>query len=233
MSEPVRVGQVLSGTEPRDVPDDDVRECGHCGGGILGSPDPEQWLPGFLSAEERPKFWVLHTCYSCNLPSVVVWATHRDHAGQAMISAPGVQSPFPPPPSLGIGEYVDTDIEAYHREAWRCRRAGLRRAAMVMARSTLQACYRRYLLPAERGLFTKEQKLVAELAGPGWAAVAVGVRDFGNTWAHPEGSSDQPKADALREAFRRMNSVLAFTAEMERVGHLRPAAERGGEQPIS
>jgi hypothetical protein len=226
VTEPVPVGQVLPRSEPRDVPDEDLRFCGHCSDGLLGTPQPEQWLPGFLDAGERPRFSVLQYCNSCSLPSVMVWTTERDDAGQARIIGSAVQSPFPPPPSLSIVEYTDTDIAAYYEEAWRCRRAGLRRAALVMARSTLQACYRRYLLTSERGSYSAEQQRVADLAGPGWAAVAVGVRDFGNTWAHPEGTADPPKWSEVKEAFRRMKSVLAFTAEMERVGHLRPAAQR-------
>lgn len=84
----------------------------------------------------------------------------------------------------------------------------------------------RYLRENERGPYSTEMQAVARRAGEGWRAVSVGVRDFGNKWAHPEGPSDPPTWAQVSEAFERMQSVLEFSAAMERVGHLtRP--ERG------
>jgi hypothetical protein len=110
-------------------------------------------------------------------------------------------------------------------EAWRCRGAGIRRGGIVMARSTLQACFRRYLPKAAWGNYTRELEAVTDIAGSGWRAVAVGVRDFGNEWAHPERDTAPPKAAVVVEAFRRMDEVLKFAAAMERVDHLRPALD--------
>lgn len=227
--EPVQVGQVLPGTEPLELPEKHVyARCGHCNGdGILGDPKPETWLRGLLDPGQSMRFAVIHDCYTCELPTVVTWTAVRGPDGFADLTE-SVQSPFPASPALNIQEYKGTAIDVYYTEAWRCRRAGLRRAAMVMARATLQACYRRYLTPDEHASYTVEMKKVAELAGSGWAAIGKGVRDFGNQWAHPEGGTAPPSWAEVQESFRRMQSVLAFTAEMERVGHITPAG-RGGK----
>ena len=182
-------------------------------------------MPGHLGPDERVRFAVTQHCYACHLPSVVAFAARPDDNGVATLESSGTQSPVPPPPSLDIDVYAGTNIEEYFLEAWRCRRAGLRRAAMVMARSTLQACFRRYLSPSQRAAYTAEMGSVATLAGEGWRAVGLGVRDFGNQWAHPEGTTSPPTWAEVNESFRRMKSVLQFTAEMERVGHLVPVRE--------
>jgi hypothetical protein len=226
VTEPVRVGQPFDGVQPVELPDRHTyNRCGHCGGdGIIGDPEPETWVPGLLDPGQSERFAVLHKCYTCDLPTVVTWTATRGPDGFAELTG-STQSPFPAPPDLKIREYAGTAIELYYAEAWRCRVAGLRRASMVMARATLQACYRRYLASGERGSYTAEMKKVAELAGPGWAAIATGVRDFGNQWAHPEGTTSPPSWAEVQESFRRMKSVLDFTAEMERVGHMKPTGQ--------
>lgn len=217
--DPIRIGGAIPGAVPLDLPDPD-RACGHCENGVLGSPDPDKWLPGRLELEGDPvRFSVIQRCYMCELPSVITWTAAGGEDDVAVLKS-STQAPYPRPQALGIAEYKLTAIDGYHQEAWRCRNAGLRRAAMVMARSTLQACYRRYLPVARWGNYTPEMAAVAELAGEGWRKVAEGVRDFGNVWAHPDGRTSLPKAKDVVEAFRRMDAVLAFTAELERVGHL-------------
>ena len=163
-------------------------------------------------------------CYSCDMPIVLRLRFEPYPDGPAVFSGSRVM-PHPPPPALNLPLYEKTDIASYYEEAWRCRRGGQRRAAVVMARSTLQAVFRRYLSDGDRGSFTAEMDKVAELAGPGWSKVGSGVRDFGNKWAHPEGDLDPPPWEEVAEAFDRLKDVLEFTASMEKYGHLNPTDE--------
>lgn len=223
----IRVGVVPEGAEPVDLPDPD-RLCGHCGDMVLAAPDPPAWIPGWLEPGERVRVCVTQRCYGCELPSIVTWIALPGDDRTAQLTD-NRQAPPPPPQPLNIPEYEGTVIQAYHQEAWRCRKAGLRRAAMVIARATLQACFRRYLHTSERGSYSSEMELVAERAGQGWRAVGLGVRAFGNKWAHPEGPVDPPSWPEVAEAFRRMQAVLTFTAEMERVGHLQLSRDSHGD----
>lgn len=217
---PIRVGEGVPGAEPVDLPDR-YDHCGHCGTGLVGLPNPEQWVPGVLGDGESVKIWAVQRCFNCDVPSIGTWLAVPGDGGVAKLTDYRL-SPLSPAPDLGIPEYVGTAIETYHREAWGCRRAGLRRAAIVMARSTTQACYRRYLARENwSNNYTVEMKAVTALAGSGWGAVASGVRDFGNDWAHPDGTKP-PSWNDVAESFRRMEAILKFAAEMERVSHLVP-----------
>jgi hypothetical protein len=218
-AQPREVGVITPDSRRFDVPDDMTRMCGHCGDGVLSAPNPDEWVAGQLEPDQRVKFAVLHECYSCGLPTVVTWTAVGDAEGGPSLVGHR-QSPEQPPPPLRIAEYADTAIDRYYEESWRCRRAGHRRAAMVMARATLQACFRRYLRDDQHGSFTTEMRHLEALAGPGWLAIGTGVRDFGNEWAHPNRSVAAPTWATVAESFRRMGAVLTFTAEMERVGHL-------------
>jgi hypothetical protein len=59
---------------------------------------------------------------------------------------------------------------------------------------------------------------VAELAGDGWRRVVSDVRDLGNDLAHPEPGDLSPVVrDDVLVKLERLDAVLMFTAELERV----------------
>jgi len=197
---PAKVGEVGPDDRPREIPDK-LRRCGHCGSPMLDFGEPREWIAGRLSPGKSERFPVTYKCEDCWLPTVVVWTAEGNGDGEPQLLG-SRQSPLPPPSALGISEYAGTDIEIYYLEASRCRIAGHRRAAIVMARSTMQACFRRYLAKADWGNYTAEMTKVEELAGVGWTAVGKGVRDFGNRWAHPEGSTAEPSQREFNRGVR-------------------------------
>jgi hypothetical protein len=166
----------------------------------------------------------IYTCYSCKRPTVVEFVVLPAlEIGQPGTLRPAKYGPSPGYPPLETPEYAGTVIQAYRDEAWASYFAARIRAAIVVARSALQALVRRYLPKQEWGNFAAEMAKLAERAGEGWRAVGLQVKDFGNAWAHPDPTLPSPTSrEEVREALRRMDDVINFTAAMERVEHLKP-----------
>lgn len=91
---------------------------------------------------------------------------------------------------------LPTDVDADRVEAWNCYHSGLHRAAILMARSSLQRAVRtlttfRGSLNAELDKLVEEGQITAQLR-----ANADEVRLSGNDVAHPEEMTEVTEGDA-------------------------------------
>jgi DNA-directed RNA polymerase subunit RPC12/RpoP len=202
--------------------------CGYCGWRGLFDPKPEEYLPGIWADYMIEPLSVVYRCESCGKPHLATFPINHDPDTGEVWVEDKVSSVFPTGRArpLDLPEYQGTAIEAYRDEAWACGFASHRRAALVLARSALQALCRRYLPVrawSSAGL-GQEVLEVEKLAGPGWRAVGERVKRLADDWAHPRPSAaNPPTAKETRDALNFMDEVLRFTATMERAGHLRPA----------
>jgi hypothetical protein len=205
--------------------DDDLPEirsrCGYCNQPSLIS--GEWWRPAiWTDADGEVPAVGLYTCVSCKRPTVVEFVTMPAlEPGEPGTLHPKRYGPAPGYPPVDAPQYAGTVIQGYRDEAWACFSAGRIRAAIIVARSALQALVRRYLPREDWGNFANEMSKLTQRAGEGWRAVAVQVKDFGNSWAHPDPALPSPTSTKeVREALRRMDEVISFTSAMERVEHL-------------
>ncbi len=122
-----------------------------------------------------------------------------------------------------------TTVQKYRDEAWECFAAGHYRAAIVVARSALQALARRYIPTTDfkKGGFGGEIAALSAAAGTGWEGIGGDVTRFGNQWAHPDPSSpaDPTRKDAY-DALDRLDSVIHALGNQERFSKL-PAKNTG------
>ena len=192
----------------------------------------EGWRHEYREPDDPPPPLVcIYECLSCGRPTAVEFKEGGDDSEEL---TPKTWAPVPRPPRLDVPEYNGTEVFRYRFEAWAAFEARRYRSALVMARSALQACSRRYLPRSDwsKGGFGGEMERLGELAGRGWRAVAIGVKDFGDEWAHPDPARQRgPTQEDVQEALRRMDAILRFTAELERVGHLPPRNEPQPAEP--
>lgn len=200
--------------------------CGHCGLLGLFDPTPSEYLPGKWTEDADELFPVVYRCQSCGKPSLGMYPVSKEDDGTIGLSDRPLVVPSSKASPLNVPEYRDTAIEAYRDEAWACGYAAHRRAALVLARSALQALCRRYLprsLWSKAGLAPEVTELEKQ-AGSGWKAVGEKTKRLADEWAHPGSAAARPPtAKDTRAALQFMDEVLRFTAAMERAGHLRPA----------
>lgn len=224
--DPPLIGEDL-GLAALELPDYlDDRLCGWCGRPHLFSPFPEEWRPGRIEGGEKTRFGVLYQCTTCGGPHLAVFLVEAGEDGIAVMRPMKPERIFPTGVArpIEVPAYRGTVIEQCRAEAWADFHARRYRSAAVMARSTLQAMVRRYL--SERKFFKAEVDALAEIAGPGWAAVGAGVKTLGDRWAHPDPNDvTQPTEEEAREVLVQMDEVLQFTGAMERVGHLVAASD--------
>jgi DNA-directed RNA polymerase subunit RPC12/RpoP len=204
------------------------KSCGYCGHRGLFSPTPREYLPGTWSEDTPDLLCVIYICENCGKPHLATFPVElgRDTDPVRVEEKASSVVPSGRARPLGIREYKGTAIEAYRDEAWACGFADHHRAALVLARSALQALCRRYLPVrawSKAGLGPEVSEL-EKLAGSGWRAVGERIKRLADEWAHPGTKAAQPPT--VKEslgAMRFMDDVLKFTASMERAGHLRPA----------
>jgi hypothetical protein len=140
-------------------------------------------------------------------------------------------------PPLGVPEFAGTSIEAYRDESWTCLLYGNLRGAIVLARSTIQLCTRRYLTaPPGRWYGGLQQDLdaLAPSLGRGWTQLADRVRHLGNEWAHPDPRDPLPPPSraTVEDRLNTMDTVLKYMVEVERAGGI-VAVNKGGRPPQS
>lgn len=199
--------------------------CGHCGG-LSSDFWPDYWRRGELDPGDKGYFPTLCHCDSCGNYSLVIRRVTVADDGRAQMGEGYWQYPPVRPSRIEAQPYRDTLIEDCRFETWACYYARRYRAALVMARTTLQTMGRRYLQRVEWGAYGNEMAKLGEIAGPGWEAIAVGIKTLGNEAAHPDPWTDSaPTRESALAALNRMDKVLAFTAEMEDVGHLVPSQD--------
>ncbi len=210
---PVRCSGMAEMTEDEDLPS--CGRCGYCGSGSVIAHGPLRDEDPLDSDKEWPPAAV-YLCLSCWHPSVGILSRHD---GRVTLKQ---QSPHPRPEPLGVHAFRNTTILAYRTEAWNCYLDGSPRAAIVTARSALQACCRRYL-PKDKWSrnFGKEVAALAVNVGLGWEKLGSDIRSFGNDWAHPDPSEARvPTSEEALQALQRMDAVLRFTGDLERFSHL-------------
>ena len=98
---PIRVGEGVPGAEPVDLPDR-YDHCGHCGTGLVGLPNPEQWVPGILGDGESVKIWAVQRCFNCDVPSIGTWLAVPGDGGVAKLTDYRL-SPLSKPDRRGVG----------------------------------------------------------------------------------------------------------------------------------
>jgi len=203
------------------------RGCGHCGWRGLFDPMPREYVPGRWSADNTlEEFPVIYRCESCGKLHLAAYKVVEGEDGRASLTGKPAVAPTPKAMPLQVPELRGTVIEAYRDEAWACAFASHHRAALVLARSALQALCRRYL-PKKKWSKVGLGPEVAEmerLVGTGWKAVGDRVKALADKWAHPGPLAvDSPTAKETRSSLQFMDETLKFTAVMERAGHIKPA----------
>lgn len=193
--------------------------CGYCNAGMIY---PESWWSPELGEDDPPSPPAgIYRCLKCGAPTVVTFDRQSHDDDERPEPRAQRISPDPPPAPLGVKQFAGSTLEKYRDEAWASYRARRYRTSIVVARSAVQACCRRYVPKSKWGRFIDEANEMSALAGTGWDKIAGEVRQFGNQWAHPdpESGADPTWKDA-REALDRMDAVLQFIGALERFGHL-------------
>jgi hypothetical protein len=122
------------------------------------------------------------------------------------------------PSALGPGSKAralrGSTATAYRDEAWACLGAGRTRAAVVLARSSLQALCRRYLERSDwKGPFAAELGRMERALGETGLTLAQELKDLGNKTAHPDPSS--PSAPTRRDAVKFLRALDKFMEYLE------------------
>lgn len=206
------------------LPDEVSGRCAYCGGSMgFWQPTPNGYVSRAVPQGFRDKLPVSYRCFRCNQPVVLIWAVRPGDTGFAET----VGTPEVHPPALAerlpLPEFDGTLVHRLRNDAWNCYYSRRYRAAVLIARSALQSCFRLYT--SQRSSFRVEAEVIATLGGAGLDRVVADVRNFGNSLAHP-GPYDLSiiAPDDVLGKLTRLDAVLRFTAELERVGVLHRVA---------
>jgi hypothetical protein len=206
---PVRVEREK--TTPSDQPDAIAPEtisgvCGWCGHDTWFRRRAAAWA-GWYSYQSgpeiayRPRLTGIYQCGGCENASLLVWTTFYS-SGRGWI--PTLEYTWPEAQATRMNDLVEV-VQGDRLEAWNCFLKGQHRAAVLMARATLQRAVRFLLAgedgvlnPDDRGTLFSELDLLVErrVITPQLRQNVDEVRLSGNDVAHPEEMGEVTSKDA-------------------------------------
>ncbi|HEX2051555.1 MAG TPA: DUF4145 domain-containing protein [Actinomycetota bacterium] len=164
----------------------------------------------------------LYQCGGCKKASLLVYEVVGTGYGHGTLY---FENQFPGP-RAARNELLPIDVDGDRVEAWDCYFAGLNRAAILMARSSLQRAVRtlttfRGSLNAELDRLVEEGRITAQMR-----ANADEVRLTGNDVAHPEELTEITETDAKDSLIFLDDFLDTALAIPERQRRRRDARER-------